>query len=72
LFCRDYPMSIVLSVISIIVCGGAGALVAWTLVSVLGWGGIGGTIAMAVVGMVVATVLFAAGAALIQALRLRK
>jgi hypothetical protein len=65
-------MSIVLSVISIIVCGGAGALVAWTLVSAFGWGGVGGTIAMAVVGMVVATVLFAAGAALGRALRIMK
>jgi hypothetical protein len=65
-------MSIVLSVVSIIVCGGAGALVAWTLVSALGWDGVGGTIAMAVVGMIVATMLFVAGAALSRALRLLK
>ena len=65
-------MAYVISVIAIVICGGAGALLAWLLVSALGWTGIAGALAMAVVGMVAATLLYAAGVALRRALRLHK
>lgn len=64
--------SIVLSVLSIILCGGVGALAAWTLVLALGWTGVGGTIAMAILGMVIATIVFACGVALGRRLQILK
>ena len=65
-------MSHVLSGIAIIVCAGLGATAAWLIVSAIGWDGVGGAIAMTVVAMVLATLLFALGAALGKALRLFK
>jgi hypothetical protein len=62
-------MSYVVSGIAIIVCAGAGAWVAWMLVSSLGWVGVGGAALAAFVGMVVATLLFALGVVLGKALR---
>jgi hypothetical protein len=61
-------MSYVLSGIAIIICAGLGATSAWMIVSAMGWGGIGGAIAMTVVGMVLATLLFAGGVVLGKAL----
>ena len=63
-------MSYVLSGISIIICAVTGAATAWIIVSSIGWDGIGGAIAMTVVGMVVATLLFAGGVVLGKALGL--
>ena len=54
-------MSYVLSGISILICATLGATAAWFIVSSIGWGGIGGAIATTVLGMVLATLLFAAG-----------
>jgi hypothetical protein len=65
-------MSYVLSGIAIIVCAGLGATAAWLIVSAIGWDGIGGAIAMTVVAMVVATLLFAFGVVLAKTLRLIK
>jgi hypothetical protein len=62
-------MSYVLSGIAIIVCAGLGATIAWMVVSAIGWGGIVGAIAMTVVAMVLATLLFAVVVVLGKALR---
>jgi hypothetical protein len=63
-------MSYILSGIAILVCAGLGAAAAWIVVSSIGWDGIGGAIAMTVVGMVLATLLFAGGVAVGKALGL--
>ena len=63
-------MSYVLSGIAIVICAGIGATAAWIIVSSIGWGGIGGAVAMTVVGMVLATLLFAGGIVLGKALGL--
>ena len=65
-------MSYVLSGIAIIICAGIGAMAAWIVVSSIGWGGVGGAVAMTVVGMVLATLLFAGGIALGKAFGLLK
>jgi hypothetical protein len=65
-------MSYVLSGIAIIVCAGAGGLLAWWLVTSLGWDGVGGAIAAIFLGMAAATLLFALGVAAGRALRLLK
>lgn len=54
-------MSYVLSGIAIVICAGFGATAAWFIVSSIGWGGVSGAIATAVLGMVLATFLFAVG-----------
>jgi hypothetical protein len=50
-----------LSGIGIVVCGTLGAVAAWNLITLLGWDGAVGAIAMALVGMVVATLLWVVG-----------
>jgi hypothetical protein len=57
-------MSYVLSGIAIVICAGIGAATAWIIVSWIGWDGVGGAIATTIVGMVLATLLFAGGVAL--------
>lgn len=47
-------------------------MLAWWLVFSLGWTGVGGAIAAAFLGMVLATLLWAGGVALTNALRPRK
>jgi hypothetical protein len=64
--------SFVLRLLAIVVCGGAGGVLAWWLVSSLGWAGVGGAIAAAFLGMILATLLWAGGVALTNALRPRK
>ena len=58
--------------IAILICGVSGAWFAWTLVDALGWTGVDGAIVTAIIGMVAATLLWAAGVALGKALRLIK
>lgn len=59
--------SIFVTIIGILFCGVAGGFSAWMLVSNLGIDGIIGAFIAAVVGMIVATVLWAGGAALLRA-----
>jgi hypothetical protein len=61
-------VSIALSVMSILLCGGLGAFAGFALVSAAGWTGIPSAIAATVVGMVVATLAWALGAALLRKL----
>jgi hypothetical protein len=63
--------SFILRILAILVCGGAGGLLAWWLVSLLGWAGVGGAIAAAFLGMILATLLWAGGIALVNALQRR-
>ena len=65
-------MSYVLSGIAIVICAGIGATSAWLIVSSIGWDGVGGAIATTIVGMVLATLLFAGGVAIGKALGLFK
>jgi hypothetical protein len=62
--------SLIVRLLAIAVCGGSGGLLAWVIVSALGVTGVGGAIAGAVIGMVLATLLWACGIALINALKL--
>jgi len=55
------------SILGIAVCGIAGGLAAWSAVSAMELDGVIGAIAAAVIGMVVATALFAGGTALLRA-----
>ena len=59
--------SVFLSVIAILVCGVAGGYLAWVAVSNFGIGGPTGALVAAVIGMVVATALWAGGSALLRA-----
>jgi hypothetical protein len=61
--------SFILRLLAIVVCGGGGALIAWLIVSLLGGTGIGGGIASAMIGMVLAMLVWVGGTALIGALR---
>lgn len=69
---RAHPMPMILDLLAIAACGGAGALLAWLLVSALGWAGVGGAIAAAVAGMLAATLLWVSGVALLRGLGLLK
>ena len=53
----------ILRLLAIVVCGGAGGVLAWWLVFSLGWTGVGGA--------VLATLLWAGGIALANALQRR-
>jgi hypothetical protein len=66
------PMPFLLDLLAIAACGGAGALLAWLLVSAIGWTGVGGAIAMAATGMLAATLLWVSGVALLRRLGLLK
>jgi hypothetical protein len=61
-------MSYVRSGIAIVICAGIGAAIAWIVVSSIGLGGVAGAIAAIVIGMVLATALFAGGVVLGKAL----
>ena len=54
------------SILGILVCGVAGGFAAWMLVAALGVDGVFGALAAAVIGMVVATVLWAGGSTLLR------
>jgi hypothetical protein len=58
------------SILGIFVCGVAGGLAAWSMVSALDLDGVLGAILAAVIGMVVATALWAGGSTLLRALGL--
>jgi len=60
--------SIFVSIIGILVCGVAGGFSAWMLVSKVGIDGVIGALIAAVIGMIVATALWAGGTALLRAL----
>jgi len=63
--------SFILRLLAIVVCGGAGGVLAWWLVFSLGWTGVGGAIAAAFLGMFLATALWAGGIALLNAFQRR-
>jgi hypothetical protein len=63
-------LPIIINSIAIIVCGVAGAVVAFYAVSALGWTGVAAAIAMACIAMVSATVLFVLGTVVGRALHL--
>ena len=65
---RPLHGSIMVSIIGILICGMAGGFSAWMLVSTLGIDGVAGALVAAVIGMIVATALWAGGAALVRAL----
>ena len=54
------------SIVSILVCGVAGGVAAWTIVSGLGIDGVTGALVAAVMGMLVATALWAGGSWLLR------
>lgn len=58
------------SILGIFVCGLAGGLAAWSAVSAMGLDGVVGAIVAAVIGMVVATALWAGGSTLLRMLGL--
>ncbi len=64
--------SIFVSVIGILICGVAGGFSAWMLVSNTGIDGVIGAFVAAVIGMIVATALWAGGSALLRALGLMR
>lgn len=61
--------SYVSSGVAILICGVAGAYIAWAVVGAFGWAGVGGAVLTAIIGMTAATLLWAAGVALGKALR---
>lgn len=58
--------SILGSIIGILICGVTGGFAAWMLVTKLGIDGVTGALAAAVIGMVVATALWAGGSWLLR------
>ena len=56
------------SVLGILVCGVVGGVSAWSAVNALGFDGVFGALLAAVIGMVVATALWAGGSSLLRAL----
>ena len=61
--------SLIIRLLAIVACGGGGALIAWLIVSALGATGVGAAIAAAIIGMVLATRLWAGGVAIMRALK---
>jgi hypothetical protein len=61
--------SIIGSIVGILLCGIAGGFGAWMIVAMMGIDGVTGAFIAAVIGMVVATALWAGGTALLRALR---
>jgi hypothetical protein len=60
--------SVLGSVFGILICGVAGGFAAWLFVASLGIDGVPGALAAALIGMVVATAIFAAGSSLFRRL----
>lgn len=61
--------SILGSLLGIVICGGLGGIVAWALVTLAGLRGTFGALIAAIIGMLVATLLWAAGAWLVNRFR---
>jgi hypothetical protein len=59
-------VSIALSVLAILACGALGALAGFSAILAIGWTGAGGAIFAALIGMVVATLVWAAGVAILR------
>jgi hypothetical protein len=64
---NSFP-AIVLSLLAIVLCGGLGALAGFALVRILGLSGTLGALAAVVAGMVVATLAYGLGVALLRKL----
>lgn len=62
-------MSIVLYVLAIVACGGVGALLGWAIAGTIGLTGTPMALVAAFLGMVSATLLWIAGAALFAKMR---
>ncbi|MEP6942618.1 MAG: hypothetical protein ABI981_06760 [Betaproteobacteria bacterium] len=62
-------LSVLPSALAILFCGLVGAFCAWSIADALEWTGVMGAIATAIAGMVFATALWIAGAALRSALK---
>ena len=62
-------VSILLSLVAITVCGGTGALAAFALVSALGLQGVFSAIVAVLVAVIVSTLLWALGVAVLRLLR---
>ena len=56
------------SILGIFICGAGGGLAAWAAVTALGLDGVLGAILAVVIGMIVATALWAAGTSLLRVL----
>ena len=56
------------SILAILLCGVAGGVVAWAAVNAMGFDGVPGALVAAVIGMVVATALWAGGTTLFRVL----
>ena len=65
-------MSIVLSLVGIVICGGIGGVAAWALVTATGIGGVTGALLAAVIAMAIAVVAWIAGTSLLRMLRGRR
>lgn len=63
-------LSFIFRLLAIAACGGGGGLAAWLIVSSLGGSGVAGGIAGAMLGMVLATLFWIGGVALIRGLKL--
>jgi hypothetical protein len=62
-------LSVALSLVAIVVCGVAGAVAGFTAMRLIGVGGVPGALFATVISLVVATLLFALGGALLRKLR---
>jgi hypothetical protein len=62
-------MELYIRIAAVVICGVAGAALGWALASLLDWTGAGGAFVAAAVAMASATLLWAAGVALAEALR---
>ena len=62
-------LAIVLYIIAIIACGGAGGLAGWFATEALGWSGVPAALLAAVVGMIVAVATWALGVVVYDRMR---
>lgn len=65
-------MAVAIRIGSMILCGAAGAVFGWALASMLEWTGVAGAFVAAAVAMAAATLLWAGGVALSNAMRRRR
>lgn len=64
-------MAILSSILAIIFCGALGGLAGWAVTQVLDWQGTAAAIVAALIAMVVASALWAAGSTLVRVLARR-
>lgn len=65
-------LSLMASLAAITICGAAGVLVALAAVRALGLDGVGAALVAVIIGVLVATLLWASGVALLRALKVLK